>query len=179
VVLDRAPTTRHGAPNFRWRAAEQVVLANPELVGVVPTPVAGVFRPDIAWVEAKIGSDTVLAATCDRDSTCRRLAAAYGAVVRAARPEAGCGALPDELRGAPLELLRIKATRPAIDFERLLPAAGDVESRCLRLAACRVSQGGAEIEGDPASQCVRAPDGFPLACAEQKFCRDVVACASK
>jgi hypothetical protein len=180
LVLDRVASKRHAAPDFRWRAVEQVLLAHPEIVGVVPTPVAGVFRPDVALVEASLGADTVLAASCDRGSTCRRLGAAYGAVVRAARPQAGCGALPTEFaRGAPLDVLRIKPTRPAVDFERLLPALGDVESRCLRLAACRLRQAGTDMGGDPASECTRAPERFRLACADERFCPGVLECASK
>jgi hypothetical protein len=177
AILTVVPVAVHEKPDFIWRYARQIFLANPQFrYGLPEAPADVVFheRPHAAT------AGIALVAHCTSGDTCNQVAAAFKTVVPTSKPEVVCAKSPpgiDATAGAFVldwDLIPGQDMHPSI--AKTLPAEGDAVSQCVRLAACKAARDH-ELDGDPAVACQKKPTDFRLACAQKKTCGEVLACA--
>lgn len=176
VLLHVIPKFVYEKPGFRWRFAEQVMLANQQLT-VSRLAISADGGPVVAFVDANHSptGGIALMASCSSGAACNELAAAYKIAVPTSKPELFCGDDPPTIeRFREVEVIPWAKSK----IWSALPAKDDAVAQCVRLAACEAQKTG-KLDGDPAIECQKSPGKFPIRCATEKFCDDVLACAQK
>jgi hypothetical protein len=175
VVMLAIPKSYYESDAFDWRHARQVLLANPQFevvrnLGPDSKPRAIAFTEN----EHVPTKSVALVAHCKTAATCIDFAAAYRAVVPAAKPTPICGANPNVGE-------RIQGGRSVLpktgQMSDVLPAAKDVQSQCVRLAACKAARDHG-LAGDETQGCIRKPTDFKVQCALKKSCSEVLSCTA-
>jgi hypothetical protein len=174
VVLQAVPKTYYEHNTFDWRHVRQVALANPTF-RVMPALGAAKGEGAIAFTENehKPTKGVALVAHCGTSKTCLRFAAAYHTVVPTASVTPLCGANPNigsRITGG-------KSVLPASgSLKDVLPEKTDVQSQCVRLAACKAARD-FKLEGNEAQDCMMKPSKFKLHCSLKKTCEQVLTCS--
>lgn len=174
VVMMAVPKDYYAKDTFDWRHVRQVALANPEfrIVRNVTNTTPG-QSVSFTENEHKPTKGVALVAHCVTSKTCLRFAAAYKAVVATASLTPICGSNPNI--GA--RITGGKSVLPASgDIQSVLPDKKDVQSQCIRLAACRAARDH-RLANDETQACMRKPNDFKTACALRKTCEQVLACS--
>ena len=176
AVLATVPAALHDKPDFFWRFARQVFLANPDFqYGVPEAPARVMFHEG----PHQPTGGFALVAHCPDGLACNRVAAAYKIVVPTSRPEVVCGKPPPTISVGPGASVLEFEPGPkglAVAREKNLPGKDDVVSQCVRLAACKAERD-KKLEGDPAIQCQKRPSDFKPSCALKFPCSAVLACS--
>ncbi len=176
AVLATVPAALHDKPDFFWRFARQVFLANPDLgYGIPEAPARIMFHEG----PHQPTGGFALVAHCPSGIDCNRVAAAYKIVVPTSRPEVVCGKPPPTISvgpGASVLEFEVGPQGLSIPREKNLPGKDDVVSQCVRLAACKAERD-KKLEGDPAIACQKRPSDFKPACALKFPCSAVLACS--
>lgn len=112
-------------------------------------------------------------AHCATPKTCQRFAAAYHTVVPSAKTTLICGANPNI--GA--RVAGGKSVLPANgNLASALPKKDDVQSLCVRLAACKAARD-FKLPDDETQACIMSPSKYKLNCALKKTCAEVLVCS--
>ncbi len=174
VVLGAVPKNFYASDTFGWRHVRQVALANPRFKFVRnlnKTAIAG----EVAFTvnEHKPTKGVALVAHCGTAKTCLDFAAAYRTVVPTAKPTLLCGANPNIGK----RILGGENVLPdSGKIADVLPDKKDVQSQCVRLAACKAARD-FRLETDEAQACMMKPSQFKLNCARKKSCEQVLSCS--
>lgn len=176
VVLLAVPKKIFESDSFDWRHARQVVLANPQFE-VARNLTPGSKSHAIAFTENEHQptKGVALVAHCKTAATCLELAAAYRTVVPTAKPTPICGANPNV--GARIQGGR-SVLPPNGSIGEILPGDKDIQSQCVRLAACKAARDHA-LSDDETQGCMRKPSDFKIRCALKKTCSEVLTCSGQ
>lgn len=171
VLLRRVARSKHAASGFSWRWAEQLLLAFPKFALTAGPPDSG--QVSLLEASSSESGQVGLVARCFEPATCTDLADAYRRLAVWSHPKPVCGraSLPfDDFAPA-----KVGGTS---ELTELLPSETDVETACIRLAACRQREdpGGPR---DLARSCWRRPMDFETSCATRFPCSAVRACEDR
>jgi hypothetical protein len=179
AILATVPAVLHDKPDFHWRFARQVFLANPQFgYGIPESPSSVVFYES----PQPVAGGFTLGARCSRAIECNQLAAAYKTVVPTSKPDVICGQLPSYVSLGPgagvFEWDMTPENGLHRPLEKNLPAQDDTVSQCVRLAACKAARD-RKLDGDPSIDCQKKPSNFKLACARKPACAEVLTCTGE
>lgn len=180
VVLTAVPKAQFDDKTFKWRFAQQVLIADPAHFKAVSASASPKGKEIVfSSLEHLPTKGVALVAQCSAE-TCMRFGAAYKTVVPTSHPEVVCGKVPTV--GAPQS--SAAGTDQIIPFsspdplKAALPEKTDIVGQCVRLAACQAAKD-FKLEGDPAIECQKHPGPFKLACAAKASCDAVLECVAK
>lgn len=174
VVMMAVPKNYYSSDTFDWRHVRQVALANPDF-NIVRNLTGTAGSRDISFSENehKPTTGVALVAHCSNSKTCLRFAAAYRTVVPTAKLTLICG--PNPNIGA--RITGGKTVLPeTFDIKGVLPDKKDVQSLCVRLAACKAARDHA-LGSDETQACMMKPTTFKTNCALKKTCEQVLTCS--
>jgi hypothetical protein len=180
IVLTAVPKAQFDDKTFKWRFAQQVLIADPAHFKAVSASAAPKGKEIVfSSLEHLPTKGVALVAQCSAE-TCMRFGAAYKTVVPTSHPEVVCGKVPTV--GAPVtsangtdQIVPFGSPDPA---KAALPEKTDIVGQCVRLAACQAAKD-FKLDGDPAIECQKHPGPFKLACAAKASCEQVLECAAK
>jgi len=174
VVLTAVPKNYYESDTFDWRHVRQVALANSGFhvlheLGTTKTEGSIAFTEN----EHTPTKGVALVLHCATPKTCLRFAAAYRTVVPTAKVTPICGANPNigsRITGG-------KSVLPSSgNLKEALPEKTDVQSQCVRLAACKAARE-FKLASDEAQECMKKPSKFKVSCSLKKTCEQVLACS--
>jgi hypothetical protein len=174
VVLSAVPKNYYESNTFDWRHIRQVALAN---TGFHVLPALGTAKAEgsIAFTENehKPTKGVALVLHCATPKTCLRFAAAYRTVVPDATVTPICGSNPN----LGPRVMGGKSVLPSSgNLKEVLPEKTDVQSQCVRLAACKAARV-FKLDGNPSQECMKKPSSFKVSCSLKKTCEQVLACS--
>lgn len=176
IVMMAVPKTYYESDTFDFRHVRQVALANPDFE-IVSALLPSSKPASIAFVvnEHLPTRGVALVAHCKTAATCRRFAAAYRTVVPTATLTPICGKNPNigpRITGGKSVL------PPSGSISGVLPDRKDVQSQCVRLAACKAAKEHS-LSSDETQACMKKPSTFKLQCSLRKTCDEVRTCVGE